>query len=286
MKSSLCAAALLVLSAILNIESKAQITAITTDGRKVLLNDDGTWKYVFETDGRKVILNPDGTWRYETPKDSAAVTSKSSSVSPGVVAAGGAAAVVTPAVSGSSAGGTLGVSAAALSDSTGNKPVDSVRNVVVVPPKPKPPLNLDCGYLVSVQKEISGDKYTAVSKNIVFSEDSKTGFTISFRKTKSSPLIWNTVVMGTGQCFDIENKMTLVFKDGARLQIPNDGKANCDGYFKLLFGGEGGKEEIFELLKKNEIAGIRLFTTKGYVEQQFSEDNALRFKAAIGCMPK
>jgi len=42
-------------------EGRAQTTAFTSDGRKVLLYPDGTWKYVFETDGRKVILNPDGT---------------------------------------------------------------------------------------------------------------------------------------------------------------------------------------------------------------------------------
>src|SRR5271170_7679129 len=50
-------------------ESHAQIIAITSDGKKVILNSDGTWKYEFENNGKKVILNPDGTWRYATAKD-------------------------------------------------------------------------------------------------------------------------------------------------------------------------------------------------------------------------
>ncbi len=41
--------------------------ATTSDGKKVILNADGTWKYAEEattSDGKKVILNADGTWKY------------------------------------------------------------------------------------------------------------------------------------------------------------------------------------------------------------------------------
>lgn len=41
--------------------------ATTSDGKKVILNPDGTWKYAEEvttSDGKKVILNADGTWKY------------------------------------------------------------------------------------------------------------------------------------------------------------------------------------------------------------------------------
>lgn len=48
--------------------SKAQTQeATTSNGQKVILSDDGTWKYVEEgttSDGKKVILNADGTWNY------------------------------------------------------------------------------------------------------------------------------------------------------------------------------------------------------------------------------
>lgn len=41
--------------------------AITSVGRKVILYENGTWKYAEEvttSDGKKVILNADGTWKY------------------------------------------------------------------------------------------------------------------------------------------------------------------------------------------------------------------------------
>jgi colicin import membrane protein len=45
--------------------------ATTSDGKKVILNADGTWKYAHEvttSDGKKVILNADGTWKYAEVK--------------------------------------------------------------------------------------------------------------------------------------------------------------------------------------------------------------------------
>ena len=43
------------------------LEATTSDGKKVILNTDGTWKYAdvaTTSDGRKVILNADSTWRF------------------------------------------------------------------------------------------------------------------------------------------------------------------------------------------------------------------------------
>ena len=45
--------------------------ATTSDGKKVILNADGTWKYAQEvptSDGKKVILHADGTWKYAEVK--------------------------------------------------------------------------------------------------------------------------------------------------------------------------------------------------------------------------
>ena len=132
---------------------EAQINAITADGRKVILNDDGTWKYVFEDDGKKVILNADGTWRYATGRDS-----------------------------------SVAVSSYHIPDSSHQALVDSVKKIVPKPVKVKPPLNLACSALIDVEREISGDKYVAVAKDILVATDSTAGFTISFYKTKNGPL--------------------------------------------------------------------------------------------------
>jgi len=206
--------ATLVLVCCIFLESNAQIKATTADGKKVILNSDGTWKYDLKTDSLS-----------RTQPDTA----------------------------------------------------------MVKPPPAKPPLNLDCSVLVSFQRELAGDKYVGVSKKMIVSEDSKTGFTISFVKSKNGPLIWTTDILG-GQCVNEENKMTIVFTDGMRLLLGNDGKSNCEGTFTLYFGTTYGKEASLELFKTKEIAAIRVFTAKSYVESNFSEENALKFKASLNCI--
>ena len=228
-------------------ECRAQITAFTSDGRKVLLYPDGTWKYVFETDGRKVILNPDGTWKYEGDSSTKVATS-------------------------------------VRLDSVRTVPVDSVKKA---PPKPvvkRVPLNLDCSALVAVEKSIQGDRFVAQSKTIKVATDSTTGFAISFYKSKNGPLIWTTAISARGYCIKEENKMLIVMKDGTRYQVENNGKANCDGNFKLYFGGLYGKEMQLESFKSQEISAIRLMTSNGFVEETFSDDHSSLFKASINCM--
>ncbi len=235
-------------------QCRAQITAFTSDGRKVLLSPDGTWKYVFEDDGRKVILNPDGTWRYadDTVRKAVAVSTIASTIDG------------TPA------------------------PVDTTRKVVAVaavkPPVKKAPLNLDCGALVAVERSIQGDKFVAQSKTIKVNSDTTAGFSISFYKTKNGPLIWTIAMNAKGYCIEEENKMMIVMKDGTRFQVVNNGKPNCDGNFKLYFGGTYGHELQLESLTNKEVAAIRVWTSNSYVEENFTDDHSALFKASISCM--
>jgi len=232
-------------------EGRAQVTAFTSDGRKVLLYPDGTWKYVFETDGRKVILNPDGTWRYETPADTSV---------------------------------TVRTTVPIAIDSVRAVAVDSVKKV---PPKPvvkRVPLNLNCSALIAVERSIQGDKFVAQSKTIKVASDSTTGFAISFYKSKNGPLIWTTAISAKGHCIKEEGKMLIVMKDGTRYQVDNNGKPNCDGSFKLYFGGLYGKETQLESMQSQEIAAIKVWTSNSFVEETFSEDHSSLFKATINCM--
>jgi hypothetical protein len=229
----------------------AQITAFTSDGRKVILNMDGTWKFVFDNDGKKVILNPDGTWKYEGVKDSAGRV------------------VIKP-----------------VRDSLKMLSPDSTRIAPVKPPVKKAPLNLDCTALVGIERDITSDSWFGESRKIIVSDDSKLGFSISFLNTKKGPVTWITTLLEGGHCIDETNKMIVVFKDGNRLQLVNDGKSNCTGTFTLYFTGVYGKETSLEAFKKMEISSMRVYYTKGYVDGSFTEENALRFKAALNCLVK
>lgn len=262
---------------------QGQTTAITSDGRKVILFDDGTWKFVIEDDGKKIILNPDGTWRYA---DSSAVKPKVAVT--GETAVTGAAVVTTAGVvaAGQTSSATTGSAVNVVPGDSATKPVDSVKTEVKPPPKPKPPPNLNCNALVDVQKDLSGEKYVALSKEFYMTDDPKSGFKIQLRKTRKSPIMWTTTILQTGQCIEEEGKAMIVFQDGGRLQLVNDGKANCNGVFTLMFGFDNGKEEILESLSKSLITGMRITTTKGHAESNFTDDNMQRLRAAFGCMPK
>jgi hypothetical protein len=89
-----------------------------------------------------------------------------------------------------------------------------------------------------------------------------------------------------GRCFTEEDKITLVFKDGNRYMVGNDGKANCDGIYKLMFLGNYGKETILEAMQKSELYALRInsATSKGFVEETFEQDASLRFKGAVNCI--
>jgi len=157
----------------------------------------------------------------------------------------------------------------------------------MVPPKPvvkKVPLNLDCSALVAVERSIQKDRFVAQSKTIKVATDSTTGFAISFYKTKNGPLIWTTSISARGHCIKEEGKMLIVMKDGTRYQVENNGKPNCDGNFKLYFGGTYGKETQLESLQTLEVAAIKVWTSNSFVEETFSDDHSSLFKASINCM--
>jgi hypothetical protein len=236
----------------------AQMTAITSDGKRVILNSDGTWKYEFDNDGKKVVFNPDGTWRYENAGDS---------VRP-------APAPLPPPVS-----------SVASRDSAKAPAKDSVK-IVVKPPVVKPPLNLNCSALVAVQRDITSDSFYAESRRIRIVDDKSNGFTVMWTNTKKGPLTWSTTLTSGGFCINEGNKVIIVFKDGRRIQLTHDGKSNCNSTLTLNFGGIWGKEEILDALKSTEINGIRINTSAGSVDGSFSEDDALRFKATINCLAK
>ena len=71
MKNILCLVLLFQLAPIRIIGQTQEAT--TSDGKKIIVNVDGTWKYAQEaitSDGKKVILNTDGTWKYSEKNDS------------------------------------------------------------------------------------------------------------------------------------------------------------------------------------------------------------------------
>lgn len=228
---------------------RAQIKATTSDGRKVILSLDGTWKYDLEEIEKDSTLLKNITLAYDTASIKNEPLTKTMPV---------------------------------VADSAVSVPV------VVPPPPPvvkRPPPNLDCSALIAVQRSIDKEKFVGVLRKLVVSEDSKTGFVISFYKTKHGPIIWTTNLMGyPGACIDEDTKMNVILKDGTTFKFTNEGGKNCEGNFKLYFGGNSGKEYAFELIQSMDIRAIRVWNSRISEDEFFAEDHAAIFKAAMHCI--
>lgn len=178
----------------------AQTEATTNDGRKVILNDDGTW-----------IDNP------ETPS--------------------------------------------------------------------KSDVSLDCSDLISTEVDkVTGKSSTGAKDILIISDDGgKSGFGI-YMLNSSRSLIFSIQAVGAGNCIDDDDKINVLFRDGTRLELQNDGKFNCEAKFTLYFGGVFGKNKELEMFKTKEIETIRVWTSKSYIEKNLTTDQSKQFMKTVECL--
>lgn len=186
---------------LLSVVCFSQIEATTKDGKKVILNNDGTWKYL---------------------------------------------------------------------DKPENKTISS---------------NYECSDLISTETDkMTGKTSTGAKESLIISDDGgKYGFGIYMLKTEKS-IIFSIKAVGAGSCIDDDNKMNVLFRDGTRLEMSNNGKFNCEAKFTLYFGGIFGNKEQLEMFKTKEIETLRIWTSKSYVEKDFTPDQSKRFMKTVECL--
>lgn len=78
--------------------------------------------------------------------------------------------------------------------------------------------------------------------------------------------------------------MNILFRDGTRLELINDGKFNCEAKFTQYFGGSFGKKKQLDMLRAKEIETMRIWTSKSYVENDFSTDQSKQLIKTIECL--
>tara|TARA_R110002033_G_scaffold170884_1_gene214659 strand:+ start:876 stop:1496 length:621 start_codon:yes stop_codon:yes gene_type:complete len=184
----------------------AQINATTDNGKKVILNEDGTWKYV---------------------------------------------------------------------EKKTNEATDDIE------------VSSDCSsYIITETDKMTGKSSTGAKETLIISEDGgKTGFGIyALNSSNSKALIMSVQAVGAGSCVDDDNKMNILFRDGSRLELINDGKFNCDAKMTLYFGGIFGKKKQLEELATKEIETMRVWTSKSYVEKDFSSAQSKQLMKTISCL--
>jgi hypothetical protein len=184
-----------------NLSSFAQIEATTKDGKAIILNSDGSWKYV-------------------------------------------------------------------------EKDTNSIKK------------SLDCSDLIETKSDKMTGKTTVSSKETLSISDDggNTGIGIHiYDSPELKGLILLFRAVGAGSCIDDSDNINVLFRDGTRLELQNDGSFNCDASFTLLLGGYTRKKEL-ELFRTKEVETMRIWTMKSYVEKDFDSEQSKQLMQTISCL--
>lgn len=146
-------------------------------------------------------------------------------------------------------------------------------------------LSLECSDLIVTEEDkMTGKSSTGAKETLIISDDGgKNGFGIyALNGSKSTILVIQAV--GAGNCIDDDDKLNILFRDGSRLELYNDGKFNCDAKMTLYFGGIFGKKKQLKELASKEIETMRVWTSKSYVEKNFSSNQSKQLMQTIKCL--
>lgn len=147
-------------------------------------------------------------------------------------------------------------------------------------------IELTCENLISTEYDKMTDKTTtAIKESIIISEDGgKTGFGIYLFKAGKNTYGMLISVVGAGSCIEEKGKADVLFRDGSRQGYLNNGGFNCDQLFSLYFGGVHGKKTEIDKFTSKEVEALRVWTSKGYVEKNFSEYQSQQLMKAFQCL--
>lgn len=146
-------------------------------------------------------------------------------------------------------------------------------------------LSVECSDLIITEEDkMTGKSSTGAKNTLIISDDGgKNGLGIyALNGSKSTIIIIQAV--GAGSCIDDDNKLNILFRDGSRLELFNDAKFNCDAKMTLYFGGIFGKKKQLKELTSKEVETMRVWTSKSYVEKDFSSDQSKQLMQTLKCL--
>jgi len=145
--------------------------------------------------------------------------------------------------------------------------------------------SLGCQNLIKrIEDKVMGTSFMACKIPLVVSKDGINGFKILSNTGNTGERTLIIIAVGAGYCIDQGQKANILFRDGTRLELHSDSKFNCEGEFVIYFGGVFGKSEEYDLLSSKEIETLRVWTSKGFVEQDFTPDNSKRLMKTLDCL--
>lgn len=150
-------------------------------------------------------------------------------------------------------------------------------------PKEKTPTA--CSKYIETNNDKMTGKSTIASKDyLILSKDGGAKGISIMGMISQETLIISIKAIGSGNCIDDDSKMNILFRDGTRLELKNNGKFNCKAKFTLYFGDYYKKTKELEILQTKEIETMRVWTSNGYVEEDLSLEQSKQFMKTIFCL--
>lgn len=146
--------------------------------------------------------------------------------------------------------------------------------------------NIKCEDVISIMNDkMTGKSNVGSKKTIIISKNNgQKGFGLYMLKSERGSFILSITVAGGGMCIDEKNKMNVLFKDGTRFELKNDGYFNCKGQYTQYFGGLFGKKSELEMLRTKQIETIRVWTNNGFIEEDLDSEQSLEVLKTFQCL--
>jgi hypothetical protein len=191
------------------------------------------------TNGKKVILFADGTWKYAEEKNEHVKTETTKIKEPE------------------------------------NKKVVTTTD-----------LPANCSELFDISEDPkTGARITKTRNLLIISKDGDSKeIAVLMQKGFKSVITLTLKPVGAGECIAEGSKINLVFMDGSKMDLVNDGFTNCRGEVITNFGGQFGRKKQLAELSTKKIRTIRVWTQAGSVMEELSPSAQDELLKTISCL--
>lgn len=144
----------------------------------------------------------------------------------------------------------------------------------------------DCDqYVTTTTDKVTGQSYTHSNEDFILTNsDGLEALNIIILKRANGSIAFSLRVLSEVTCIDDKSKMNILFRDGSRLELVNDGKFNCDGRYIQCFGGLCGKKRHLKKMATLEIETIRIGTLNSFVQFDLTNEESLQLLNVFKCI--
>lgn len=140
-----------------------------------------------------------------------------------------------------------------------------------------------CDSIVQVHSDKMTGKQTNVTDYIIVSKDGIDGIGLMFMSSDRS-VTMSAQVFGASPCVDEKARMLILFTDGSRMTITNQGKFNCERRFSKFWFSR--TDQQLQELKVKRIEAIRVETYKGSVTEDVPPAQAELIANTVKCISR